>query len=206
MIASFLVGLLGLAIVVSATVALARSRAAPAPDAATPSGDRFAICLERVLAAEGGFANDPADPGGATKFGITRANLQDWRGAPVHEADVRALTLAEAAAIYRARYWDAMRCGILPTGIDLMVFDCGVHAGVSQSVKFLQRATGAVVDGILGPQTAAAAAALPSREVIQRLAALRLGFCRSLPTWARFGKGWTRRIETMKKAALAMIG
>lgn len=68
--------------------------------------DTFPRALALVLAQEGGYADHPYDPGGATNFGITIATLRDWRGRPVSKADVRALGRDEVAAIYRARYWN----------------------------------------------------------------------------------------------------
>src|SRR5690606_7789917 len=73
------------------------------------SQDRFNEALEHVLQVEGGFVNHPADKGGATKFGITRATLAAWRTRPVSVEDVQRMNREEAAAIYRKRYWDYMR-------------------------------------------------------------------------------------------------
>ena len=65
----------------------------------------FERALACVLRHEGGYGDHPADPGGATNFGVTRATLAHHRGRPVTKAEVRALTRAEAAGIYRQRYW-----------------------------------------------------------------------------------------------------
>jgi lysozyme family protein len=166
--------------------------------------DRFAACLAPVLAAEGGFVDNPADPGGATRYGITRATLAAWRGHAVTVDAVRALGRREAEAIYRARYWAAMRCPELPPGIDLMAFDCAVNAGPRRSALILQAALGVAEDGLVGPVTVGAAVTQEPTRLIAALAEARLAFCRGLSTWPTFGRGWQRRVEAMQEAALAM--
>lgn len=182
-----------------------KARPAPPPASVDGNGD-FAICLAFVLHAEGGFVDNPADPGGATNFGITLRTLEAWRRAPVTVADVRSLTEVEAAEIYRANYWDAMRCDRLPKGVDLMVFDFGVNAGPRRSILVLQTAAGAAADGVIGPATLAAVGAASPRELIMKLATLRMDFYRSLPTWGTFGSGWSNRVEAAQRKALAMLG
>ncbi|SHK13865.1 Lysozyme family protein [Roseomonas rosea] len=176
---------------------------------ATPSGtdsgeERFEACLKVVLRAEGGFVNHPSDPGGATNMGIALRTLSEFRDAEVTEEDVRSLTRAEAREIYRARYWTPMRCADLPAGIDLMVFDFGVNAGAGRSLRLLQRSVGVTPDGSVGPITLAAVRACRSAELIGRLAEGRLAYYRGLSTFPTFGRGWTRRVDHARQAALAM--
>ncbi len=78
--------------------------------------ENFERALALVLKHEGGYVDHPADPGGATNRGVTRATLAAWRGRPVSKAEVRALTRLEASAIYRKNYWDAVRADELPAG------------------------------------------------------------------------------------------
>jgi lysozyme family protein len=170
-----------------------------------PTPDRFDACLAPVLEAEGGFVDRPADPGGATRFGITRAALADWRGHAVGVEDVRRLTRGEAAQIYRRRYWEAMRCAELPPGIDLMVLDCAVNSGPRRSALILQQACKVAPDGLIGPATLAAAGRCDAAQLIDDLAAVRLAFCRGLVTFSVFGRGWERRIEAMRKQARGMV-
>jgi lysozyme family protein len=167
--------------------------------------DRFPACLAIVLGHEGGFSNDPQDPGGATNLGITRTTLAAWRGRAVTEAEVLALSRDEAMAIYRARYWDVMRCGDLPAGLDLMVFDFGVNAGPGAGARMLQRAVGAPPDGAVGPVTLAAALRADRPAAIDRMAKLREDHYRALPTFGRFGRGWLRRTEEVRQAAHRMV-
>ncbi|MBP0495818.1 glycoside hydrolase family 108 protein [Pararoseomonas indoligenes] len=168
--------------------------------------DRFEACLDEVLKSEGGFVNHPADPGGATNMGITLRTLSEFRDGEVTEADIRALTRAEVREIYRARYWSPMRCAELPAGVDLMVLDFGVNAGAGRSVKMLQKAVGVSPDGSVGPITLAATGACRSADLIGRLAEARMAYYRGLGTFPTFGRGWTRRVDATRQAALGMTG
>lgn len=165
---------------------------------------RFDRCVAFVLDHEGGFVNHPRDPGGATNMGITLATLQHWRGRPTSVEDVRNLERAEAAAIYRARFWHAMRCDQLPAGVDLMVFDFGVNAGPARSVRHLQLVLGVMPDGAIGPVTLSAARAADAKATIAALGHLRLDYYRRLPTWDAFGRGWERRTREAVARAMEM--
>jgi murein L,D-transpeptidase YcbB/YkuD len=174
-----------------------------APPATKIAG--FDRCVEVTLAQEGGFTQLPNDPGGATNFGITLATLQGWQGSPTGVDDIRNLTRQEAVEIYRANYWLPARCDDLPSGIDMMVFDCGVNSGVRTSVRMLQRVVGVTEDGSLGPKTLAAVqGASDPRSLINQLASSRLSYCRTLPTYQDFGAGWANRVQQVTAAALAM--
>lgn len=183
--------------------------APPQPTAPPPppkaAGDNFDSCVAITLAQEGGFSDAGGDPGGATNFGITLKTLQEWRGREATAEDVRALTRAEAVEIYRAGYWNPARCGDLPAGVDLMVFDFGVNAGPRTAVKCLQEAVGVAADGSVGPQTLAAVQGADARQVIGAMSRSRMAYYRRLPDFDRFGAGWTRRTEQVTAAALAMV-
>src|SRR5829696_5104608 len=140
------------------------------------TASRFEKAIEIVLQHEGGFVHHPRDPGGATKFGITRETLSRVRGRPVSIEDVRELTSAEAAAIYRWLYWDVVRADELPPGLDLAVFDLAVNSGPARAVRMLQNVLGVTVDGIVGPETLKAAWQNDPAETIRRLTRARLGF------------------------------
>lgn len=134
-----------------------------------------------VLRQEGGYVNDPRDPGGETNFGISK------RAFP--SADIRGMTKERASEIYRVNYWNAVRADEMPSGIGFMVFDLAVNAGVHRSIVLLQRACGITEDGILGPVTIAAAQTVTPMA----LGAVRVAFYRSLPTFGVYGHGWIRR-------------
>lgn len=159
--------------------------------------DRFEICVAFTLREEGGYVEDPADPGGATNMGITLATCREWSDDP-HLADVQVkdLTLKTASAIYRALYWYPLRGDALPPGVDLSVFDMGVNAGTWRSARLLQRAlgfTGEQVDGSIGPETLAAANGLDARTLVNELADRQTAYYRSLANFPIVGTGWLRR-------------
>lgn len=168
------------------------------------ASESFGPALTCVLAQEGGYSDHPDDPGGATMMGITRATLAAWRGVPVTKADVRALTRDEAAAIYRVRYWNAVRGDDMPAGLDLAVFDFAVNSGASRAARSLQRALGVTVDGLIGPETLAAAVAKPAPETIKAICAGRRAFLERLSTFPVFGRGWTRRVQEIEATALKL--
>lgn len=173
-----------------------------------PRRDRFGTCVAEVLRHEGGYVDHPRDPGGCTHRGITRGTLEGWRREPVTCAEVRALTEAEARAIYRAHYWNTMQGDQVPAGIDLILFDAAVNSGRRRAVLWLQEALGGIaVDGVIGPQTLGAVRRVNDRAgVIGRACDLRLTFLRTLATWPDFGRGWSRRVAAVRQTALAMAG
>ncbi len=174
----------------------------PASAPIIPASSRFQACLAEVLKHEGGYVDDPRDPGGATNLGIAMATLAAWRGKPVTKQDVRDLSVAEAGAIYRARYWDQVRGDALPPGVDLVVFDAAVNSGPARSIQWLQAALGVPQDGAIGPVTLAAVRKVPPPHLVGELCSARMAFLRSLSTWQTFGRGWTARVDKVRAAAL----
>lgn len=164
----------------------------------------FERALKLVLIHEGGYVDHPADPGGATNLGVTLGTLSQVLGRPATKAEVRALTRATVAPIYRANYWDAVQGDHLPAGVDYAVFDFAVNSGKGRAIPSLQRAIGVADDGLLGPVTLANATATPALQTIERICADRMTFLRRLITWKTFGKGWTSRVEGVRAEALAM--
>jgi lysozyme family protein len=165
--------------------------------------ERFDRCLAEVLRLEGGYVDDPRDPGGATKHGVTRAVLAEARGRTVTRQEVAALTEAEAADIYRSRYWAEAGGAELPAGLDLLAFDMAVNMGPGTAARLLQGALGVEADGVIGPRTAAAAARQPAAETIRAASELRRQRYRSLAGFAAFGRGWLRRADAVEALALA---
>lgn len=179
---------------------------APAIVAAPAKVDGFDRCVAVTLAYEGGFTEDPDDPGGATNFGITKSALETFLGKQVSVDDVKNLSSSTAIEIYRANYWNQMLCGSLPAGVDLMVFDYGVNSGPGRAIKDLQGIVGVTQDGAIGKITLPAVLKAPPEDVINKLAAGRLMFLKSLPTWAKYENGWTRRVNDVQQKALAFAG
>jgi lysozyme family protein len=171
--------------------------------------DMFNACLAFTLREEGGYVDDPADPGGATNMGITLATYRQWSDDPaLGPAEVRDMTLRIARAIYRSLYWNPLRADALPAGVDLSVFDMGVNAGIWRSARLLQRAlgfTGEEVDGCVGPETLEASAKCNPRTLIDDLAERQAAYYRTLADFPTFGIGWLDRTRARRQAALAMV-
>jgi len=158
-----------------------------------------------IFKAEGGYADNPADPGGPTNYGITLATLRAYEGDPNLTAeDVRRLTPAVAREIYRTAYWNRMRCGALPPGLDLEVFDFGVNSGPAECVKTLQKLVGVTQDGSVGPITLAAVRQFNVGDLIGRFAQARLAFYQSL-NMPEFEQGWATRVAQIQTAATKML-
>src|ERR1043165_5199382 len=100
----------------------------------------------------------------------------------------------EAKAIYRAKYWDAMRCDDLPAGLDYCVFDYAVNSGTGRTPKVLQRMLGVPVSGRMDEATLAVARGRDARALIQAICDERMRFLQSLKTWPVFGRGWSGRV------------
>jgi len=165
----------------------------------------FDEALLRVLVHEGGWADHPGDPGGATMKGVTQRVYDGWRSRRgVARRSVRAITKAELAALYRVQYWDAVRGDDLPGGLDYCVFDAAVNSGPGQAAKWLQRAVGVTADGQIGEATLAALQGRAVADVIEATCDRRLAMLRGLRTWKTFGAGWSRRVGEVRAGARRM--
>jgi lysozyme family protein len=170
------------------------------------AADNFDAALKQVLRHEGGYADHPSDPGGATMMGITRSTLANWRGREVSKDEVRALSRREAGEIYRARYWNAVSGDALPAGLDLVLFDHAVNSGPGRAVRTLQGLLAVEVDGLMGPRTLAALEGQAMPSLIRDMCQARRNFLRNLPTAPVFGRGWMRRVDAIERAGLKMAG
>ena len=167
--------------------------------------DNFAKSLELVLRSEGGYVNNPKDPGGETMRGVTKAAWSTWLKRTIMPGEMAKLTVADITPFYKALYWDKAYCNQLPAGVDYMAFDAAVNMGVGQSIRLLQRSLGCVADGVIGPNTMKAINEADTKTLIDKFSAQKEMFYRSLGTFAVFGKGWLRRVEEVKQAALSML-
>ena len=167
--------------------------------------ENFNKCLEMLLHHEGGFVNHPRDPGGMTNHGVTRMVYEKWVGRKMSEQDMRDLTPADVAPIYKNEYWKRCKCDDLPSGVDWCVFDWAVNSGVGRSAKALQGIIGATQDGGIGPMTLKLIAEHEPRELIEKMHDKRQGFYEGLKTFDSFGKGWTRRNKETKESALELL-
>ena len=166
--------------------------------------ENFEHALAAVLHHEGGYTNHPADPGGMTNLGCTKATWEKWCGRQVTEAEMRALEASDVAPLYKEKYWDKVQGDYLPAGVDYAVFDCAINSGPGRSVKLLQEAIGTTPDGAIGPKTLAAIRDMDPVAIINSACDKRLSFLKELPTWGTFGRGWERRVQDVRATAIEM--
>lgn len=184
--------------------------AVAAPQERGDDDDVFAAALRHILEMEGGFSNDPYDPGGPTNRGVTLETFAKWRGETIDAfnrerliAELKRIPDDAVAAIYRKRYWQAASCGDLPAPLALMHFDAAVNHGVGGAIRLLQAVVGADVVGEIGPETRAAVASAPMRQTLERYAEARRARYRGLPHFWRFGRGWLNRVAATERLAKA---
>lgn len=158
-----------------------------------------------MLKSEGGYVNNPADPGGMTNLGVTKATWENWVGRESDEAEMRGLTPEKVEPLYKKKFWDAVRGDELPVGLDYLAFDFAVNAGPGRSIKIMQSAVGVTPDGGFGPMTMAAVQAVDPVELIERFSQAKEDFYRSLNTFSTFGKGWLNRVADVKVKASGML-
>ena len=129
----------------------------------------FRRALSLVLKHEGGWADHPKDPGGATMKGVTLASFRKYVKPNGTKTDLRNITDDQLATVYRRHYWDAVSGAELPDGVDYAVFDFAVNSGPSRAAKYLQKVAGTPQDGRIGPATLKAVRAKMRATVIHEL-------------------------------------
>jgi lysozyme family protein len=159
--------------------------------------------LPFILRWEGGFVDDPDDPGGRTNKGVTQKTYSAWRsrrGLPA--ADVKNITNEEVQAIYEQDYWLPPRCDLLQRKLDLVQFDTAVNMGPGRSVRILQTTLGCTSDGNFGSTTQQLAASCDAASTVASYCTAREGFYRSLaqknPKLSKFLKGWLNRLDALR--------
>lgn len=177
------------------------------------AGDIFETALKHVLEMEGGYTDDPFDPGGPTNLGITLAVYAAHRDADLTpdtaaslKAELKALKVAAAREIYLSRYWAPSKAALLPAAVALMHFDAAVNHGVANAARMLQQAARVAVDGEIGPQTLQAVRRAETRALLRRYAEIRRARYRSLGHFWRFGRGWLARVDRTLAAAERLAG
>lgn len=148
----------------------------------------FDQSFERLIGHEGGYVADSRDPGGETKYGISKRSYPG--------EDIKNLTLGRAKQIYLRDFWGPAGCDAVPAGIRFDLFDMAVNSGVKSAVRTLQYTVGETPDGVLGPRTLQAVQSVEAMRLAVRFNAQRLVFMASLPTWPAFGRGWANRIAS----------
>jgi lysozyme family protein len=166
--------------------------------------DNFPKSLAAVLVHEGGFVNNPKDPGGMTNLGCTKAVWQEHCGHEVDEKAMRALTPNDVGPLYKTKYWDKIKGDDLPAGVDYVVFDAAINSGPGRATKWLQACVGVEPDGGIGPKTLAAVRAMDAKQLIDDYSKRRLSFLSDLTTWETFGRGWARRVNEVNAVGIGM--
>lgn len=145
----------------------------------------FCIVIALLLDLEGGYVDDPNDPGGATNFGISQRSYPS--------VSISNLTADQAAQIYYTDYWLKGQCDAIPFPLNCYHFDACVNQGITAANHILQETVGVAQDGVVGPLTIAGAARLPRAQhytyLVNRLAAYR-----RLAGWGTYGVGWVNRV------------
>lgn len=144
----------------------------------------FDLAFDRLMGHEGGYSNDPQDPGGETQWGISKRSYPN--------TDIKALTRDGAKAIYLKDFWAPLADA--DSAIKFQVFDFAVNGGLTVAIRKLQTAVGVADDGNWGPHSMQALSFMEKNDVLLRYAAQRLLFYTSLKGWPNYGKGWTIRV------------
>ena len=169
------------------------------------AASNYETCEAHVLASEGGYSNNPHDPGGPTNWGIT---IYDARLYWKHDAtaeDVQTMPKSVAQDIYRRKYWDALNCDALPAGLDYTVFDYGVNSGIKRSGDALRHCMGlSVADWHVTGDVVTALAGRDIKLLIGEINDERMAFLRGLKTWPDFYKGWTARVASVRAVSQQM--
>jgi lysozyme family protein len=150
----------------------------------------FDTAFTALMGNEGGYSNNPADPGGETMWGITARVARQWG----YSGAMKDLPQDTARRIAYDMYWKPAHCPDLPPEVSFDVFDCAYNSGPEQAIKILQRAVGTTDDGVFGPATVMAMGCYTPVAVSKRFNGERLKFYTSLQTFATFGRGWVNRI------------
>jgi lysozyme family protein len=175
--------------------------------------NRFSECVAEVLIHEGGFVDHPSDPGGATNHGISLRYARslgsqlDLNGdGAVDRSDIVLVTPDKAAVVYRNWFWRDVKGDELPGGVDLAMFDFAVNSGAGRAIRTVQNILGLTEDGVLGPLTMAAIKAADPADLTVKICDARMAFLRGLRTFPTFGRGWTRRVTSVRLRAQEMVG
>lgn len=150
----------------------------------------FDEAFQTLIGFEGDYSDNPADPGGATRYGVTERVAR----ASGYAGDMRALPLAFAKAVAKAAYWDKYQCDQFSPAIGFAVFDAAFNGG--HPAQWLQQAVGVTVDGVIGAQTIGALRVADPMKIVMRFTALRLAYLTDLKVWPDFSRGWAKRVAS----------
>jgi lysozyme family protein len=145
----------------------------------------FDDAVARTLTSEGNYVNNPNDPGGETKYGISK------RSYPT--VNIKELTLVQAKLIYKRDFWDPLHGDTLHSAVSYQLFDFAVNSSIQTAIRYYQRALGVADDGHWGPISQKASETMDQNDQLMLLIAERQDYQTRLSTWDSFGKGWARR-------------
>ncbi len=148
--------------------------------------NKFDTAFNRVIGHEAGYVNNPDDPGGETKWGISKRSYPTL--------NIKNLTREDAYNIYYKDFWLVIDAEFLPNSVIYQLFDFAVNSGIGTAIRYLQRALGVADDGHFGPISKRAAQRTTETDMIMNLNAERLDYMTRLSNWPNAGKGWARRI------------
>lgn len=196
----------------------ATSVAKPSRPKKAAASDPFADWFRRAVEFEGKVNEDvPGDNGGPTRWGITLGRLASVRGVKTPKrgtaafeslkADLYALSEDQIREIYRRDYWEAVRADELPPGLSLAVADFALNSGPARAVKALQKALGNPQTGVMEEETLGEANAYERVDLIMLYQAERQRFLNAIvdsrPNQRKFLRGWTQRVDDVRRAAIA---
>ena len=180
--------------------------------------DRFKLCFPFTMSAEGGYSTDRSDSGNfmhgvlvGSKYGVTWQDIKTLYGErfTITADFMRNITPILAQKVYNILYWNVVSANSMWPGLDLVVYDFGVNAGIGTSAKELQIAlgfTGDGVDDIIGPKTLAAANSVVDRVgFLTKLRDAEVEHYKTLRLWEQDGDGWTARSDDRLELALKML-
>lgn len=146
----------------------------------------FTIIFDRIIGHEAGYVNNPADPGGETKWGISKRSYP--------HLNIRDLTRDDAKKIYYEDFWKVIQGDSMPYAQAFQCMDFAINSGIQTAIRYLQRAIGVADDGHVGPVTLSALGKMDVNDFILRYNAERLEFMTKLENWPNASRGWARRI------------
>lgn len=165
--------------------------------------------LAFTLPAEGGYSNNPNDPGGSTMHGVTQATYSRYlKSKSLADRSVKDIEDFEVQEIYNQMYWIPSHAGELSVRLGVVTFDTAVNTGCSRAIKLLQDALGVQSDGVFGVATRTALDDIPDDEVCGAMLDARRSFYRALvtekPHLAEFLNGWLSRCDSLQKYILTL--
>lgn len=149
----------------------------------------FDVAFDRLIGFEAGYVNNPKDPGGETKWGISKRSYPNL--------DIKNLTREQSYKIYYSDFWERINADKLPGSVLYQLFDFAVNSGIETAVRYFQRSLDVADDGHWGEVSQAAADKTTESDMIMNLAAERLDFMTRLKNWDNASRGWARRIASM---------